>query len=215
MNRDSFVFYRSFYEAIKNQDDKTISNLFKAICEYALNHNEIELNGIEDLAFQLIKPQLEANFKKALNGYKGGIAKGKQTEANGKQKIAKPKQKIANGKQNEANVNVNVNDNVNVNVNTLVDDPELADAISRWLDARTAIGPYPYASITACIDTAKQNKSKFGTGACVRAINAAIEGGWKKIVWPDEKARSGTTKDHGFKQNEYDFDTLEKQLLGD
>lgn len=119
MIRDSFVFYRSFYEAVKSQDDKTISDLFKAICEYALNHEEIELNGIEKMAFELIKPQLEANYKKALSGCKGGQARAKQSQAKGKQNEAKTKQTQAKGKQSQANINVNANVNVNDNVDII------------------------------------------------------------------------------------------------
>ena len=61
IERDSFVFYRSFYEAIKDLDTIEQSNLLCAICELALNGNEIELNGISSTIFKLIKPQINAN----------------------------------------------------------------------------------------------------------------------------------------------------------
>ena len=35
--RDSFVFYRSYYEAIKDLNDEEQLTLYKAIFEYALN----------------------------------------------------------------------------------------------------------------------------------------------------------------------------------
>ena len=75
IERDSFVFYRSFYEAIKDLDKKEQSNLLCAICELALNGNEIELNGISSTIFKLIKPQINANLKRYKNGSKGGRPK--------------------------------------------------------------------------------------------------------------------------------------------
>lgn len=57
--KDSFVFYRSFFEAIQDIDDKSKLQLFNAICELALNENEIELSGISNTLFKLIKPKLK------------------------------------------------------------------------------------------------------------------------------------------------------------
>lgn len=105
IERDSFVFYRSFYEAIKDLDKKEQSNLLCAICELALNGNEIELNGISSTIFKLIKPQINANLKRYKNGSKGGRPK---TENKPKENQSKTKHKP------------NVNDNVNVNENIYV-----------------------------------------------------------------------------------------------
>lgn len=87
IERDSFVFYRSFYEAIKDLNTIEQSNLLCAICELALNGNEIELNGISSTIFKLIKPQINANLKRYKNGSKGGRPK---TEKNQKKTKAKP-----------------------------------------------------------------------------------------------------------------------------
>lgn len=107
-NRDSFVFYRSFYEAIKELPKEQQAEVYHAVMEYSLNFNVIELSGIPHAIFTLIKPQIEANHKRYLNGLK---PKNKQNESKTE----------ANNKQNEsksvANVNDNVNDNDNVNNN--------------------------------------------------------------------------------------------------
>lgn len=105
IERDSFVFYRSFYEAIKDLDTIEQSNLLCAICELALNGNEIELNGISSTIFKLIKPQINANLKRYKNGSKGGRPK---TENKPKENQNKTKHK--------PNVNDNVNENVNENI---------------------------------------------------------------------------------------------------
>lgn len=105
MARDSFIFYRSFYEAISELPKDNQADSYNAIMRYALDQEEIELTGISKAIFSLVKPQLDANYKK----YENGKQKKSKTEA--KQKQTKSK-KVAN-----VNENVNVNDNVNVNVN--------------------------------------------------------------------------------------------------
>lgn len=147
MKRDSFVTYRSFYEAVKSLDYETIGKVYVAINEYALDHNEVVCDGIVQTVFTLIKPQLEASFQKAISGSKGGkVSKsqsseeledkeernistleanpkqnGSKTKANKKQTLSKTE---ANSKQtsSNANANANVNANVNVNVNANVND---------------------------------------------------------------------------------------------
>ena len=104
--RDSFIFYRSFYEAIKEIPEAEQLKVYKAITEYALNQNEIEIEGVSKAIFTLIRPQLDANFQKYLNGKKSKQNKSK-IEASYKQSKSK----------SGTNVNVNVNENVNVNVN--------------------------------------------------------------------------------------------------
>jgi hypothetical protein len=106
--RESTVFYRSFYEAIKELDADTQAQVYSAIFEYALNFNELELKGVSKTVFTLIKPQLDANQKRYENGNKPKV---KQVIS---KQEAKPKQDIS---KVEANVNVNVNDNANVNDN--------------------------------------------------------------------------------------------------
>ena len=76
IKRDTFVFYRSFFEAIKDLDPKDQAILFCAVCELALNGVEVELKGINKTIFKLIKPQIEANNQKFINGRKGGAPKG-------------------------------------------------------------------------------------------------------------------------------------------
>lgn len=111
--RDSLIFYRSFYEAIKELPVEVQADVYNAIFEYGLNFNEVVLTGLPKSIFILIKPQLEANIKKFENGKR---PKNKQTiskiEANDKQSESK--------QEGNANVNdnVNVNDNANENVNT-------------------------------------------------------------------------------------------------
>lgn len=119
MPKDSFIFYRSFYEASKDLKDKDRAKLYDAICEKSLNDKDIQLTGISNSMFTLIKPQIEANNKKYENGKKGGRPKNKnQNETLGFEN-QKPKQnqnettgfendtKKENQNETEAKANVN------------------------------------------------------------------------------------------------------------
>lgn len=88
--RDTTIIYRSFYEAIKTLSKEDQANVWEAVFEYSLNMKEIELQGVANTIFLLMKPNLEANIKRYNNGKK---AKHKQkvskTEARGKQEVSK------------------------------------------------------------------------------------------------------------------------------
>jgi uncharacterized phage protein (TIGR02220 family) len=103
--RESFVFYKSFYDSIKELDPNDQAKIYNAIFEYEYYQREPELSGVAKSIFTLILPQLEANNKRYENGKKGGRPK-KETKE-------KPKN---NQKETKVKPNVNVNDNVNVNV---------------------------------------------------------------------------------------------------
>ena len=73
MKQESFVFYRSFYEAVKEFDKDIIADLMIGLCSYALDDEIIEFdNNIAKSLFVLIKPQIDANKVKRLNGSSGG-----------------------------------------------------------------------------------------------------------------------------------------------
>lgn len=111
--RDSFIFYRSFFEAAETLKTKDKLKLFESICDYALNDAEISLDGAAEGMFKLLKPQIDANTRKYENGKKGGRPKKNQDETKTKpkrnQSESKPK------RNDNVNVNVNVNDNDNDN----------------------------------------------------------------------------------------------------
>lgn len=113
-NRDSLIFYRSFYEAIKELPEEFKAKVYEAIFEYSLNFNQVHLEGLPSTIFKLIKPQLDANNKRFENGKKGG--RKKQEETKEEPKVNQ------NETKTEANNNVNVNNNNNVNPNVNVNE---------------------------------------------------------------------------------------------
>lgn len=116
---DSFVFYRSFYESIKEFDAETQLAFLTAVMEYALNENEIPLPVVPKALFTAVKPQLDANRKRKEHGNLGGRPRkdAAETEEN-KQGFSKT-ETIGFAKKNHrfSNEKPNVNENVNVNVN--------------------------------------------------------------------------------------------------
>lgn len=123
MQRDSIIFYRSFYEAIKELPLEVQATVYSAIFEYSLNFNKVELSGLPKTIFTLIKPQLDANNKRFENGSKGGRKKANSEQI---EKEKEPKQN-QNVTKVEANNNVNNNANQNNNTNKKVDSVSIAD----------------------------------------------------------------------------------------
>lgn len=71
--RDSFVFYRGWYESIKLYPPEKQSTLYNMIFEYALNGESPQGDDLDtNVVFNMVKPLLDSNYKRYLNGVKGG-----------------------------------------------------------------------------------------------------------------------------------------------
>ena len=90
--RSQFTFYSSIFESAKLIRNKAArADFYDAVCNYALNGMEPDLEKLSDAAavgFISARPNLDASRKKAENGKAGGSAN--KTEANGKQTESKP-----------------------------------------------------------------------------------------------------------------------------
>lgn len=143
--RDSVVFYRSFYEAIKELASDDFKSCVEAIMEYGLNDIEPEAPGIAKAIFTMAKPQIDANNKRYMNGTKGGrpITKSKpidnQTVTNQKpnnnQTATKPEPKDKENVKVKENVNVKVKENVKVNGNVKEKDNTYSSRFCELWDA--------------------------------------------------------------------------------
>ncbi len=106
--RDSFIFYKSFYEAIKELPDKERLAVYDAISGYQFEELGGPTEGLQKAIFILIRPQLDANNRRYQNGQKGG----RPPKEN--QPITKLK---PSRNQTKTKPKANKNDNVNVNEN--------------------------------------------------------------------------------------------------
>lgn len=103
---DSFVFYKSFAEALHKLPADEYKEAMEAILAYAFDGIETEFeHTTSDIIFTLVKPQIDANRKRRVDGMKGGRPK----KTNGYES-EKP-MVIENAKTEKPNVNVNVNVN--------------------------------------------------------------------------------------------------------
>lgn len=124
---DSFVFYRSFYEAIKNLDFEEQGKAYNAIMSYAFDGDESTADGVARVIFVMAKPQIDANAERRINGKRGGrpkkITDGSDNSENKKPMVLKTEEiKKPMVLQNVEIEKPNVNDNVNVNDNDNVND---------------------------------------------------------------------------------------------
>ena len=110
---ESFIFYRSFAEAVKRVPKGQREELYEAIIDYALNSEEYTGdNFIAKMVLDFVKPQIKANEERRINGSKGGRPKKNPTGVIGKKPMV-----IENAETKKPNVNDNIeclNDNDNV-----------------------------------------------------------------------------------------------------
>ena len=69
--RKQFTFYRSYYDAIKALPRREQTEVVLALCAYGLDKEERMLSGTAAAIFTLIKPTLDAAWRKAEGGSKG------------------------------------------------------------------------------------------------------------------------------------------------
>ncbi len=101
--RNSFVFYGSWWEAIKNLPRDVQGDVLTAIIEYGLyGETTGQLKPIAKAMLAMTKSQIDINNQRFENGKKGGRPKPENNQIKTKQ---------------EPNDNLINNDNVNVNVN--------------------------------------------------------------------------------------------------
>lgn len=82
MDRKSFIFYGSYYEAVQKQDPMTRLKFYEAVMEYALNGNirDLSEDSIAEGFFQMAQPLLEASIRNYENGCKGGRPRKKEKQ---------------------------------------------------------------------------------------------------------------------------------------
>lgn len=191
--RESFVFYRSFYESIKRLPERAQLSLFHAVVEYGLNQVAPDFTGISqqpfvEAIFAGIRPQLDANHKRFLNGCKGGEYGKMGGAPKGNQNARKDKQPQNNPKSTP-NVNENENENVNVKVTREpavqelklpFQDPEF---VTTWNELRQQ--PKWRKKTTTALQKSLNQLGQFHSKFAVFLMNNAIAGDYQGVVFEE------------------------------
>nr|DAW38203.1 MAG TPA: hypothetical protein [Caudoviricetes sp.] len=227
--RESIVFYRSFYEAIKELSAEEFRNAVMAIMEYGLNDSEIDTSGVAKAILIMAKPQIDKNNKRYENGLRGGT-KPKQNqnetklESNSNQTRTKLEPNLnqsgtkAEPKRNQNEPNDNVNDNDNVNVNDIKESeekkprfyPPTLEELKKYIDDnKYNVDPERF------IDYYTANGWTVGKNR-MKDWKAAVRN-WDRSQKPGGRMRqesTAKTKFSNFEQRSYDYDALESALGG-
>lgn len=113
MERETFIFYRSFRDAFNALDKDVRLRMYEAVINYGLDLVEPHFEGIEKVLWTLIRPQLEANNKRFENGCKGGAPMGNQNARKQPKDNRETTKKQPRNNQKQPNNNNNNNNNVN------------------------------------------------------------------------------------------------------
>lgn len=145
MDRTQFTFYASFYKAISRiKDDAARAKAYDAICQYALYGTEEDIDSLPDMAaiaYELIKPNLDASRKKAENGKLGGAKKQSKSKPEAKDK----QEQTGNKKENE-----NEKENKNKKENKIEREKEsyIDSERKRSAPSRESFGQYGWVKLT-------------------------------------------------------------------
>lgn len=120
MERESMVFYKSFFEAIDSLPEEEQAKCYRAVINYGLTGEEPEKGTLGYTMWLAFRKQIDVNQKRFENSKK-------RKKANSDHSATKTEPNCDQTATNiEPNVNVNVNDNVNVNENVNVNAEDIS-----------------------------------------------------------------------------------------
>ena len=211
MANQSFVFYKSFADALLDMDPEECKACIASLCRYAFDGEEEAETPMAKVFLTLVKPQIDANIQRREAGRSGGTAKASKA-------VAKSSDATEDAKQSLANVNVNVNANVKENpptpftveeatsdaLQTLGVVREVADKLSEWITSRREQGsPITETGLKSLVSIAKAKTKEHGAEKVAQLITECMASGYKGITWDRlEIARSGTTAKKGWSPEE-------------
>ena len=195
--KDSFVFYLSQYEAVKDLENEQLGRLFRAIFEKQLG-NEVVLENDIKIAFNFINNQMVVDRAKYLkkcetlksNAKKGGAPKGNKNASKQKQ----PKQ--PNREKN--NLNDNDNDNDYDNNHNIIDNNKLLSCeVNNSELSEENVKTEIYKEIVSYMNTVNEHQSfnvkqifsyRYNSKDTKSHINARLREGYtindfKDVIW--------------------------------
>lgn len=209
--KNSFVMYTDYMEQIEMLTDEQAGVLFKALISYQAQLNLPEMDGITEMAFRFIKKQIDRDNEKYDVTVKKRSEAGKKSAENraNAKCVEENSTKSTSVKCVEMNSTKSTdNDNDNVNDNDIrervKERPTLAQIKSACKEKNIRqVNPdvfFKYYKSRDWIVNGKDISSK-----------------WIDYLelWESREKEKGKPKPRGdFLKTEYDFDALEKELLG-
>ena len=131
--RESFIFHKDWYFAIKKRSSELRVEIYDAIMEKVFEGTQKELSDIASVVMDLISPQIDRDTEKWLDTREKRSLAGKKHKGNQYSKVEQTEQSGTNGtsvptmeqmEHNETNgtvsVSVSVSDNVSVDNNSVI-----------------------------------------------------------------------------------------------
>lgn len=208
--RDSVVFYRSFYDAIKNIPKDNQLEVYNAIMDYSMYGVDPDITGIALALFLAFKPQIDANNERYVNGTKGGRPKKEKPMVfkDGENKKPIVSENLETEKPNEKE-NVKEKENIKENIKRKIfQAPTVEDVRKYCVERGNKVDPQSF------IDFYESKGWMIGKNH-MKDWKAAVRT-WERS---ETKTRQGETakltKNHNnFERRQYDMDKLERQLMG-
>lgn len=199
MERTQFTFFASFAKAaerIRKKNDRC--EFYDVVKDYALYGKEPDLDGLPDsvaVAFELVRPNIDASRRKAESGKNGG--KSKQTEskseANRKQTEAKRKQGKAASKkesekekegENEKEKESECSPPIVPSDGLAALSPALRGAVEDWMQYKAEKRePYKPQGLKSLISEVKNNADRYGDDAVIELIRQCMSNNWRGIIF--------------------------------
>lgn len=195
--KNSFVFFRSFYEAFNEIDDKDIKVEFiEAICKYCLDGEEYTFkSNVSKALFIAIKPTMNsanARYKASVeNGKKGGRPKKNKNLEKPSNNLEKPNH----------NLDVDVDDDVDVDINNtiIVENNNLSNVVKEVIDYMNDLAGTNYKATT--VKTKKLINARLKEGATVEELKDVVYYKYKEWYEKPFKFQNGVSSDVYFRPN--------------
>ena len=192
--RTQFTFYASFFDAvsrIKKKADR--ADAYDAICAYALREEDPDFSKMSDaaqIAFLLIKPNLDSSRRKAKSGKDGGSKKanGKQ---NGSKQEANCKQEQPESEKEKENECYPPTPFSQIIASYSFSEPLMAKTTA-WLKYKSERREsYKEQGLKSLLTQIQKNAAKYGEQAVIDLMEQCMAANWAGIIW-DRLMKGGT-----------------------
>lgn len=200
--RTQFTFYASFFDAvsrIKKKADR--ADAYDAICAYALREEDPDFSKMSDaaqIAFLLIKPNLDSSRRKAKSGKDGGSKKanGKQNEskpeANDKQEQPTSEKEKEREKEKEKENECYPPTPFSQIIASYSFSESLMAKTTAWLKYKSERREsYKEQGLKSLLTQIQKNAAKYGEQAVIDLMEQCMAANWAGIIW-DRLMKGGT-----------------------